>query len=179
VEGVQGGGIEFGGAAAAVELAGQLVGTDPVHALGAEKGCHLLLLSEEGRERGLDGFAGDVLIGETAVYLLLQIIGRGGGAEADAGDVLLVVVLELLRPFAGRADANQQHTGGQRVQRAGVAHLQVLFGKVADGRVLELANDIGRCPAVRLVYRQDDAFRVICDVPGKAHRQGILSILFW
>ncbi len=179
VEGVQGGGIQFGAAAAAVELAGQFVGTDPVHALSAEQRSHLLLLPQEGREGGFHIGPGDMPEGERAVHFLLQVVGRGGGTETDARDILLVVVLQLLRPFARRADTHQQHAGGQGIQRSRVAHLQVFLGKMFDGRVLELADDIGRCPAVRLIHRKDNAFRVIRYVVGKAHRQGILSILFW
>ena len=191
VKGFQGGGIELrfpvgagndgrrAGLVSLIELAGQLVGTDPVHALGAEQRGHLLLLSQEGRQGGFHIGPGDMLKRECAVHVLLQVVRRGCGAEADARDVFLVVVLQLLRPFARRADAHQQHAGGQRVQRSRVAHLQVFLPEVPDGRELELADDIGRCPTVRLIHRKDNSFRVIRYVVGETHRQGILSILFW
>ncbi len=119
-----------------------------------------------------------MLIRESAVHLLLKIIGRGGGAKTYARDVLFRVVLQFLSPFAGIADTNQQHPRSQRVQRAGVPHLQVFLPEVLDGGVLEFTDYIGRCPSVRLIHRKDYSLRVIGDVTGKTHLQGILSMRF-
>ena len=105
-----------------------------------------------------------MLIGEAAVYLLFKVVGRGGGAKTYARDIFFRVVLQLLRTFAGIADAHQQHTRSQRVQCAGVPHLQVLLPEVFDGGVLEFTDYIGRCPPVRLIHRKDYSLRVIRDV---------------
>ena len=99
------------------------------------------------------------------------------------------MILELLRALAGIADAHQQHPGRKGVQGSRVAHLQVLFREMPESGVLELADDVGRGPAIRLVHREDDALRVTGYITGKddagngdqkAHQQqGILSMRFW
>ena len=95
------------------------------------------------------------------VNLFFQVIRRGRGAEADTGDIFLVVALQFLGQLGGRADADQQHAGRQGVQGAGMADLEVLFMEMAEGRELDLADHVGRRPPVRLVDGKDDAFRVI------------------
>ena len=102
-----------------------------------------------------------MLIWEAAVYLLLKVIGRGGGAKTYARDVLFVVVLQFLGAFAGIADTHQQHARSQRVQGSGMANLQVFLAEVLDCGVLEFTDYIGRCPPVRLIHRKDYSVRVI------------------
>ncbi len=110
MEGFEGGGIEVRVQVAAlglaVEFAGEFIGADAIDRFGAEKGGDLLLGAQEALQGLPNTFLRDMLIWEGPVHLLLQVVRRRGGAEADAGDVLLVVVLEFLRPFAGRADAH-------------------------------------------------------------------------
>ena len=179
MEGFQGGGVDGLRLAGTVQFAGQFIGPDPVHTFGAEQRGHLLLLAQEGGKGGANGIGRNVRKREPAVHLLLQVVRRGGGAKADARNVLFVVVLQLLRPFAGIADANQQHPRCQRIQRTRMSHLQVLLPEVLDGGILELADDVGRGPAVGLVYRQHNAFRIVGNVTGETHLTGILSMRFW
>ncbi len=145
-----------------IEFPGHFIGTDPVHALGTEQGRHLLLLAQETLQGTPDGIGRNMRIGEKTVRLLLQVVRRRGGAETDARDILFIVILKRLRLLASRADAYQEHTRSQRIQRTGMADFQVFLAKVTDGRPLELTEGVGRGPAERLVHRQDNALRIIC-----------------
>ena len=192
MEGFEGGGIEVRVQDAflrvAVQFAGHFVGADAIDGLGAEQRRNLLLRSQEGREDGADGFLRHLVVREHPVHFLFQVVGRRRSAKTDTGDILLVMVLELLCALAGRAEAHEQHARRQRVQRPGVAHLQVLLAEVPEGRELNLPDDIGRGPPPGFVNGQDDAVRVVGNVVGqdgpgsrleKTHRQGILSMRRW
>ena len=156
------------GAARTLRLAqqapGRLIGAHAVHRLGAEEWRDLVLLAHEAGQDGAQGRLGHAVERVFAVDILLQVIGRGGGAERDAGDVFLGGALQLLRLLGGRADAHKQDAGREGIERPRVADLEVLLPEMADRRVLDLADHVRRGPAIGLVHRQDDAFGIILDI---------------
>ena len=87
------------------------------------------------------------------------------------------MVLKLLRPPGGRADAHQEHARRERVQGAGVADFEIFLAEVLDGGELDLAHHVGGSPAPRLVDGEDDSFGIIRNMMRQRHqRQVILSM---
>jgi hypothetical protein len=92
----------------------------------AHRARHLLDRTGQRGDAGQDVVVGDG-IQPGAVHLrqnfALGVVGRGGGAEPDRGQVGLAVQREVAEQLGGALDAEHQHPGGHRVERAGVAHL--------------------------------------------------------
>jgi hypothetical protein len=124
-----------------------------------------------------DSFFANMLIRIATVHFLFQIIGRSRGPETDGRHIFLVVVLKLLGPLAGRPYADKKHPGGKRIKGTGVAKLEILFAEVLDGRVLELADNIGGSPPPGLVHGKDNPGGIIGDIVAESHQSGIFSIL--
>ena len=81
-------------------------------------------------------------VGKEAVYLFLKVIGRGRGTESDACHIFLVMVLQLLGKSCGLPDAYEKHSGGERVQGACMADLEVLFPEVTYCLELDFPDDV-------------------------------------
>ena len=159
----------------AIEFAGQFVGPLAIDRFGRKQRRNLLLLAQELRQDRFHGLGGNVFIREESVNLLLAVVRGGGSPEGNPRQVLFVVFLQRLCLARSGTDAYQQHARRQGIQRTGVTHLQVLFAEMLDSGILNLADHIGRCPAIGLVYREDDSFRVGIDAALQDHyAQGIL-----
>ena len=108
-----------------------------------------------------------MLMREEPVDLLLKVIRRRSGSESDAGYILLVMRLQLLRKLRRLADAHQQHASGQRIQRAGMPYLEILLAEMTDRGELDLSDHVRRSPSVWLVYRDYYPFRIVIDASGE------------
>ena len=159
-------GIKFAALRAGLpqHLARGLIHTHSVHRLCAEKRRNLLLLTCKARKNLLNALFADTVEGAEAFYLLFEVVGRRYRAEGHPGEILLRGTLQFFRPPGRGTYADEQDAGCKRVERSGVAKLQVFFAEVPDSRILELAYDIGRSPAVRLVNRKDYPFGIIGDI---------------
>ena len=146
------------------------------------------MLSEECGQGGFQCLPADAVEGETPVDFLFPVIGRGRGTEDQAGHIFLFVCLQAVCDLGRLADADEQHTGRQRIQRPCMPDLQVLVGEMLAGRPLDLPYYVGGGPAPGLVDGDDDAGRVVLDAARQAHsplqdqgihQTGILSMRRW
>ena len=77
------------------------------------------------------------------------------------------MTLELLGLTRGLADADEEDTRGKRVQCPCVSNLEVLLVEMPAGAILQLPDDIGGSPSVRLVHRNDNALRIVVNTIGE------------
>ena len=92
--------------------------------------------------------------GEGPVDGVFEVVAWGRGAQHHVGDVLLLLGLQRIDHLGGAADADQQDAGGERIERAGVAHLDFPVAEAAQ-REFDFADHIGRGPAQGLVQYGD------------------------
>src|SRR5699024_99331 len=98
-------------------------------------------------------------VGEAGVCdLAVGVVGGGGLAQPDGGGVGLVRPDDVGQQPGGAVDADHQHTGGVRVQGAGVTDF------AGAGQLTDAPDDVVAGPAGRLVH-QDDA-GADCDLFG-------------
>ena len=83
---------------------------------------HLQDAAEEPRQRRIEIRAREVRRSRRD-RLAFGIAGRRGDAEADRRDVFLARVEQRLRELGRLAEAERQQSGGQRIERPGVAGL--------------------------------------------------------
>ena len=95
------------------------------------------------------------------IDLFFKIIGWGSSPESHAGNIFLVMRLQLFRQFRRLADAYEQHTSSQRIKRACMSHFEILLAEMTDSGPLDLSDHVGRCPSVWFVYGDDYPFRVV------------------
>ena len=113
----------LGGQLHGLALALQVVGTVAGYLAGGVFGRHLLDVADETGEHLLDAFAGDVRGGEGLLHLMLHVVAGGGGSQLQGGGIFLGVQLQALYLLGLLARAEYEHTGGQRVEGAGMANL--------------------------------------------------------
>jgi hypothetical protein len=104
-------------------LTGQLVQGLPLMLDRREHRRHLLDLAAELLERRLDALGGHALDRTGLDHLTVGVAAVGGDAELNPNPIALVRGQQVLRELRGFAEAQRQHAGGQRIQRAGVTDL--------------------------------------------------------
>lgn len=77
-----------------------------------------------------DQFRGDVPDGETVRYFRLRIERRGAGPQGETSGVFLFAPLVCVGIFRFRPHAYHQQAGSQRIERTGMAYLEVFTPKV-------------------------------------------------
>ncbi len=100
-----------------------VVGAAPVDLDRADGRGHLVDLADEAGQRRADRVVVELVGRRAGEHLTLGVVGGGGDAEPDGGVVRLVGELQVAEQPGGPADADEQHAGGHRVERAGVADL--------------------------------------------------------
>ena len=105
---------------------------------------------------GVHRLARDVLRGVGAVDGVFEVEAGRGGAQADVGFVLLLFGLERIDHLGGAADADHEDARGQRVEGAGVPHLDSAVAQAVE-REFDLADHVGRGPFQRFVDDGDVA----------------------
>ncbi len=144
----------------AIQFARKLIGPLSIDRFGGKQRRNLLLLAQEPGQNCFHSLGGNVFVREETVDFLLAIVRGGGGPEGNPRQVLFVVFLQRLCLARSGADAYKQDTRGQGIEGPRMSHLQVLLSEVFDCSVLNLSDDIGRCPAVRLVHGKDNSLRI-------------------
>src|SRR5205823_5454713 len=86
-----------------------------------------------------------VLFGHDA----LGIVGVGGAAKGDLGQVLLGLQGQILKESRGRSDGNHQQAGAEGIERAGVAH-----APGAEAPTDQVDDAVRRAPE-RLIDQED------------------------
>ena len=130
---------------------GQIICTLPLHLYGGKDRRHLHYLPRESGNSILNHFPGYVIPGIFPVDSGLKVVARSRGSETDRGHILLISVLELLYPSCGTSGANDEHSGGKRVEGAGMPHLEFPYMKTPLYGSAYAFHRIERCPAQRLV----------------------------
>lgn len=101
----------------------------------------------------------------TRAYFSLKE-GRCGGAQGERGLVFLDAGLELLDAACGAAGADYDHAGGQRVEGAGMAYLELADAQAPDKFAPEPVDSVEGSPLVGLVDAEYFAFYEIHGVGG-------------
>src|SRR3954470_1732880 len=99
------------------------VGALAVDLDGAHRARHLLDVAGQLLDAGGDVVVGDGFRVRRRENLALGVVGRGAAAEAEGGQVGLAVQREVAEQLGGALDAEHQHAGRHRVERAGVPDL--------------------------------------------------------
>ena len=82
---------------------------------------------------------------------MFEVEGGCGSAEAQCGDVLLGVGLQLVDALGGTSCADNHHACSQRVKRARVPHLQFLRTEAFAQEPTHFVDHVERGPAIGLV----------------------------
>ena len=104
---------------------------------------------------------GDVFGGEHGVFGVLHVIARGCGPEFQGCHVFLAHLLQFFDTFGGPSGAYQQHSGGQGVERACVAHFYLSSAHVCAKRVAHSVNYVERRGTIGLVESKYLSFEEI------------------
>ena len=132
-------------------LAGEVVGTVSVHLACREGRRHLLNATEEACQRLAQQRLGDVLRGVCRIDGLFEVEARSRGAELQRGDVFLDVCLQFFDTLRRLACADNHHACCQRVERAGMPHLELLYAEPFGQLPTYLAHHVEACPPQRFV----------------------------
>ena len=176
-----------------VLLAGKFICPDSVNGFCREERCNLLLLPEKTRQYIPDVFFVDLIRRISMVDGFLKVVGRRGGSERNACDIFLALFLQFLGKLGRLSYAHQQHPRGQRIQRPGMAYLQIFLMEMPARSPFQLPDHVCRRPPVRLVHRDDYPTWKVAHVAGELaakenlvryqnlffHYTGILSIRLW
>ena len=102
-----------------------------------------------------DQFRGDVPGGKTVRYFRLRIERRSTGPQGETSGVFLFPPLVCVGIFRFRPHAYHQQAGSQRIERAGMAYLEVFYSEGLLERVADLVHHIERSPFQRFVHQKD------------------------
>lgn len=110
-------------------IATEVVGTLAVHLARAERRRNLFDVAHELCQNLLQRLTCDGVSREGLVHGVLHVVAGSGGTELQRGDILLAVELKFLNALREASRAEHQHTGGKRIECAGMAYLDALYAK--------------------------------------------------
>ena len=116
---------------------------------GGKHGRRLVLVTHEGFYRGKNLRLGERGDGAGLKHLALGVLRVGDFAQRDRAGVFLVRAHEVLRGAGGLANKHDQHAGGHRVERAGVADAP------GSQNAAQARDDIVRCVIDGFVDEED------------------------
>jgi len=125
---------------------------------GGVGGRHLLDGAQEAWQGLLHELARDVGRGVQDIDGMLEVEARRGGTKLYGGHILLGVGLQLVDALCGTAHAHEHDTRGQRVEGAGMTHLELLDAEALAQLPTHLVDDVERCPAQGFVDAQHESF---------------------
>ena len=92
--------------------------------------------------------------GVSLVNLVLEVEAGRCGAQAQRGDVFFHAALQRFDALRGASRAENEHTGGQRVERAGVSHFYFLAAHSLRNQPAHFRHELKRRHVERLVEGQ-------------------------
>ena len=128
-------------------LACQVVGPVPVDLACREGWGYLLNAPYEALEHLKHTLTGDMPGGIGGIHLLLQVEAGGGGTQLERGHILLGVCLQLTDEPGGPAHTDGHDACCQGVERAGMAHLELLDARLTADEPAHLGHEIEARPA--------------------------------
>lgn len=100
----------------------------------------------------------NISLRDAFVIGLLQVERRRGSPQTERGHILFRMGLKFLYPLRCLTGADEQDTGGQRIERTGMSHFQFLHSQSLAQQVTYLGHQPERRPLVWLVKSQYFSF---------------------
>ena len=128
-----------------------------VHLHGAVGWWHLVDVADEALQGRLSHLTRDMAPGIGVVDAMLQVVAVGSGTKLQGRRILLGVSLELLYLLRATPGTEDEDTRGQRVQGAGMSHLDLLSHMLRE-QVTDMGQGSEAAHAVGLVDSDNLAF---------------------